>query len=196
MEQILGNSFIVNTNLSTQPTTYVSDIRQLNGAAYAGTKFNSWTSRDSHDFTLLYNDSALLSIPYLVHTLTNFYSRYDSAPLINATISAWPRTTDNTIQNTIDYSSFTALIVLGTGLIMPLVTFAVEIVYDKETKTQSQIRLSGAGFLTYWGVSFLAFLLQYMILPIILFVIIYAIPPLNIASFQSLGEYITQIFLF
>lgn len=132
MEQILGNSFVVNTNLTTQPTAYVSDIRQLNGQAYAGTQFNAWTSRTSHNFTLLYNDSALLSIPYLVHTLTNFYSRYDGQPLINASLSAWPRTTDNTIANTIDYSSFTALIVLGTGLVMPLVTFAVEIVYDKE----------------------------------------------------------------
>lgn len=133
LDTILNGQFIVNTEVNPQPMLYLSNVSQVrDGNFFAGTLFNEWTSRDSNRLTLLYNDSALLSIPYLVHTLSNFYARLDGDQLINATLSPWPRTTANTIQNTIDYSSFTALIVLGTGLVMPLVTFAVELVYDRE----------------------------------------------------------------
>lgn len=133
LDSIISNNLIVNTNMSKQPILFSNSLDQVvSNNSWSGNVFNSWSDRNSHLITLLYNDSALLSVPYLVQTLTNFYSRLDGKPIIDATLSPWPRTTANIIQNAIDYSSFTALIVLGTGLVLPLVTFAVEIVADRE----------------------------------------------------------------
>lgn len=133
LDQILKSNFIVNTDLSLQAIRYLSNYSQLKpNNSFAGIVFNQWISRNFNNLTLLYNDSALLSVPYLIHTITNFYSRFDGESTINATLSPWPRTIANSILNTIDYSSFSAVITLGIGLVMPLVTFAVEIVADKE----------------------------------------------------------------
>jgi hypothetical protein len=117
---------------SSQPIVYVENVT-YNANSRSGLVFNNWTSPALNQLVLLYNDSALLSMPYLIHTLTNFYARLEGSEkeLINATLSPWPRTTANTIQN-LDYSIFTTLIVLGTGLVLPLSSFASEIVQDRE----------------------------------------------------------------
>jgi hypothetical protein len=129
----LNNNLIVNTQISPQPITYLSNLSSLTfqSNSLSGMIFNNWTSFNSNQITLLYNDSALLALPYLINSLTNFYSRLNQIPLVNATLSPWPRTASNQIQN-LDYSSFTALIILGTGLIIPLASFATEIVHDRE----------------------------------------------------------------
>lgn len=133
LDPLLINTLIVNTEMSSsQPIVYVENVT-YNANSRSGLVFNNWTSPALNQLILLYNDSALLSMPYLIHTLTNFYARLEGSgeELINATLSPWPRTTANTIQN-LDYSIFTTLIVLGTGLVLPLSSFASEIVQDRE----------------------------------------------------------------
>jgi len=132
LDQILGN-LIVNNALNQQPIKVIKEPSQLfdNSGCLSGLIFNNWLNTQTNEITLLYNDSALFSLPYLINTLSNFYSKIDKTNLINTTISAWPKTQDQTIQN-FDASSFSALIILGTGLILPLVSFATEIVHDRE----------------------------------------------------------------
>jgi hypothetical protein len=132
LDQILGN-LIVNNALNPQPITVIKEPGQLlnKNGGLSGLIFNEWSSTQTNDLTLLYNDSALFSLPYLINTLSNLYSKIDKTSLINTTISAWPKTQDQTIQS-FDASSFSALIILGTGLILPLVSFATEIVHDRE----------------------------------------------------------------
>lgn len=71
-------------------------------------------------------------MPYLINTISNFYSNVDKMPQINATISAWPKLNSLTDLALFDPSIFSSLIILGIGLLAPLVSFAVEIVHDKE----------------------------------------------------------------
>jgi hypothetical protein len=132
LQPIIDSNLVVNNQLSPQPISYFNSLASLNTTtSFAGYVFNEWKDMFNNDLTLLYNDSAILSLPYMINALSNFYSSMDKSVLINATLSAWPRSAKNTIEN-LDYSSFSALIVLGSGLIMPLASFAAEIVQEKE----------------------------------------------------------------
>ena len=115
-------------------STFTDETQLLNSphGSLAGFVFNKWSSTAVNEMILLYNDSALLGLPYLINKLTNFYAEIDGTPTINASISAWPKTTLQASLDSFDASSFSALIVLGTGLILPLTSFAVEIVHDRE----------------------------------------------------------------
>jgi hypothetical protein len=107
------------------------DLLHSKQDSYGGIIFNEWNNDEDNSLTLLYNDSALLSAPYLINTLTNLYTRQYDRKLINASISAWPKTVQTTIE-ALDFSSFTFLILLGAGMLIPLVSFATEIVHDRE----------------------------------------------------------------
>jgi hypothetical protein len=100
-------------------------------SSYGGIIFNEWNSDKDNQLTLLYNDAALLSAAYLVNTLSNVYTRTYGLKQINASIAAWPQTVQTTIE-ALDFSSFTFLILFGTGMLIPLVSFATEIVHDRE----------------------------------------------------------------
>ena len=81
-------------------------------------------------FTMIYNDSAILSIPYLLNIVTNFQSRVDNTPIMNASITSFPNA--DCVLNTFDSASFTSDVMFGFAILLPSVTFAVEAVYDKE----------------------------------------------------------------
>ena len=65
-----------------------------------------------------------------------------------------------------------------------------------QLKCKNQLLLSGCGFLKYWGTLFLAFLSQYSITPILLFLFVYAIPPLNVAAFNHPGAILSLVLIF
>lgn len=128
------NSYLkVNTMLLSQPFNYVKNLTYLfDYQSFSGLIFKKWTGNvNGNKITLLYNDTALLSLPYVINELTNFYSNIEHLPFINTTFAAFPK-----IQSDADYvfdrSSFSALIILGIGLVMPTVSFATEIVHDRE----------------------------------------------------------------
>lgn len=136
LDGLLKQNLIVNTDLLQQPIKNLNDfskIFNLTTSSYAGLVFNEWLSVSENQLTLLYNDSAMLSVPYLLNTLSNFYSRLEHSTQIKASISAWPKLSDNTVD-ILDVSSFSSMLILGTGLIIPLVSFATEIVHDREVR--------------------------------------------------------------
>ena len=117
-------------------TTYhiFKDQFQILNSQYgseAGFIFNN-NSLIDNQLTLLYNDSALLGLPYLINKMSNFYAEINQTQFINASISAWPKTTSQASLAAFDTGSFTALLILGSSLILPLTSFAVEIVADRE----------------------------------------------------------------
>ena len=137
LDSIFQSDLIVNDQFSngSQPIKLFQNKTQmfeLKNGVLSGLIVNKWSGRSDNQLTILYNDSALFSLPYLLNTITNFYSNIDKMSQINTTISAWPKLNSLTDLALFDPSVFSSLIILGIGLIMPLVSFAVEIVHDKE----------------------------------------------------------------
>jgi hypothetical protein len=137
LDSVFQNNLIVNDQFSntSQPIKLFQNKAQLfesKNGVLSGLIVNKWNSRSDNQLTVLYNDSALFSMPYLINTISNFYSNVDKMPQINATISAWPKLNSLTDLALFDPSIFSSLIILGIGLLAPLVSFAVEIVHDKE----------------------------------------------------------------
>ena len=92
---------------------------------------NKWINKEQNDVVLLYNDSALLSLPYLLNIVTNFYSSLDNISLINTNLSSLPKIAEDSYK-IFEANSFTSLIIVSIGFILPAVSFAAEIVHDKE----------------------------------------------------------------
>jgi hypothetical protein len=115
-------------DINSSHTSYLEDYNQtLSQQSYTGFIFDSLKN-----VTLLYNDSALFSVPLLVNKLTNFYNKIENKTLIKTTLQVFPATEKDINADTFDSSSFAALLVLGIAIAMPTVSFAVEIVHDKE----------------------------------------------------------------
>nr|QUF59433.1 ATP-binding cassette transporter Abca5 [Brachionus angularis] len=192
LDEIISKNLIVNDKIMPQP--FLSLNQESNFvSSYSGFIFENVSNMTIKNLILLYNDSGLLTMPYLINTLSNFYSRLDNSELINASLTTWPKNVSKNSAN-FDSSTFSSLIILGTSLIIPLVSFATEIVHDRELKCKAQLTLSGCTFINYWASSIFCFLAQYILLPILLFAIIYLIPPLNIPYFMPAGAVFT-IFL-
>jgi hypothetical protein len=129
LDSIINGNLIVN-NQSMQPFEFIdsqSNLLNLPTSHSSGLIFDTISN---FDMTMLYNDSALLSVPYLLNTIANLFSRLDNTPLINASITSLPNANCDT--NLFDTASFTSILMFGFAIILPSVTFAVEIVYDKE----------------------------------------------------------------
>ena len=130
LDSIINENLIVN-NQTIQPFELIdakTDLLKLQSSHFSGLEFNQIST--SNDLTMLYNDSALLSIPYLLNTVTNFQARLDNTSTINASITSFPNAECNI--NTFDSASFTSILMFGFAIVLPSVSFAVEIVYDKE----------------------------------------------------------------
>nr|QNH67864.1 ATP-binding cassette transporter subfamily A member 5 [Brachionus rotundiformis] len=184
----LIDNLIVNNELNPQPFKFTKSDLNNSFRSYAGIIYQ----KSLEDLILYYNDSAVFSVPYLLNTFSNLNSRLDGLSPINASLTSWPQVKTQDVSF-FDASSFTTLIILGISLIFPLVSFAAEVVQDRELKCKNQLRLSGCGFWTYWIPTLIAYLIQSSFLPIILFFVIYAIPPLNIPEFMPGGAVFTII---
>ena len=94
---------------STNPDYYVD----FPTGSYAGINFQQWNSLSQNSLVATYNDSAILSMPYLVNTITNFFAGLDGSPMVNASLSAFPKLATQCDASSFDASSFSSLIVLG-----------------------------------------------------------------------------------
>lgn len=188
--------FIRKNSELTNNFTYSSTVRSLvyKHNSITGIVIEDWVNRNQNDLILLYKDSALLSLPFLLNTLTNFYSNLDNIPLINATLSSLPKIVHDDYK-VIDADSFVSLILLGIGFILPAVSFVGEIIHDKELKCQKQLQLSGIGFLLYWSTSVIFFLVQYMSVPMLIFIVLFTGNHVSIFpdAFAPLSNYIFQL---
>jgi hypothetical protein len=134
LDPIIGSRLIVNTDLSQQPIELIKDLNSLlaspNGA-YNGLGFVT-PSNVLDELVLVYNDSATLGMPNLIQIVSNFFSRMEGNQLIKASIGAMPKLPSQCDSFIFDSSIFIALIVLGFAFIVPVISFATEIVHDKE----------------------------------------------------------------
>ena len=123
---------ILDHNLNDAPLQYLKNIPQLlDHPSYQGLKFDQWTDETHNNITLLYNDSALLGLPNLIHTYINFYLNTDhSTPLIT-TISALPKL-KNGLSDIYSPFNLLSLLMLGISFILPAVSYVTEIVHDRE----------------------------------------------------------------
>lgn len=117
----------VNNELNPQPIKFVKSISNINFSSYAG----FIQENNSEDLILYYNDSAILSIPYLVNIYTNLNSRLNGLSPINASLTSWPQIKTDDLSF-FDSTSFSTFIILGISVIIPLVSFAAEVVQDRE----------------------------------------------------------------
>ncbi len=151
----------------------------LENSSIGGLVLNQWISANQTDLILLYNDSALLSMPYLLNLLTNFHSSLENMPPINATLSSLPKIIENNYK-VFDAETLVALIILGIGLVMPAVSFAGEVVHEKELMCEGQLRLAGCTYSKYWSVNVGFFFVQYIFVPLIVLLVIFLIPPIDL----------------
>jgi len=127
IENFLNTSIRLNNHIS-----YCESVKNLlSVSSIYGFILEEWIDRNENDIVLLYNDSALLSLPVMLHTLTNFYSVLDNIPLINTTLSTLPKIQQNDFK-VFDSNIFVSLIVLGIGFVLPALSFIAEIVEEKE----------------------------------------------------------------
>ena len=140
LEDILDDKLIVNTefNGDSQPLVFLNNsYADLLGYQYnSGMMFESWRNATDNALILLYNDSALLGMPYLLNTLAEFYSNIEDpqkrVTRINASLGALPMITYQDDLSAFDAGSFSSLIILGIGMVIPAISFAAEIVHDRE----------------------------------------------------------------
>lgn len=123
----LLQNLVVNNQLNPQPIKFTQSESNITSTSYAG--FIHQESRDN--LVLFYNDSAVFSVPYLINTFTNLNSRLNGLSIVNASLTSWPQV-KNEDASFFNASSFTTLIILGISLIFPLVSFAAEVVQDRE----------------------------------------------------------------
>lgn len=117
----------MNNELNPQPIKFAKSISNITFSSYAG--FIQENSLD--DLILYYNDSAVLSVPYLLNIYANLNSRINGLPLINSSLTSWPQIKSDDLL-LFDSTSFTTFIILGISIIIPLVSFAAEVVQDRE----------------------------------------------------------------
>lgn len=111
---------------------YCESVKSLlNITSIYGFILEEWINRSENDVVLLYNDSALLSVPVLLHTFTNFYSTIDNTPLTHTNISTLPKIQQNDYK-VFDSNSFVLLMILGIGSVLPAISFIAEVVKEKE----------------------------------------------------------------
>jgi len=167
------------TNINNKFIYKDSVMSLLENSTVGGLILNQWININESDIILLYNDSALLSMPYMLTLLTNFHSSVENLPFINTTLSTLPKIVENNYK-VFDAETLVSLIILGVGLVMPAVSFAGEIVHEKELKCENQLRLIGCGYLKYWGVNIGFFFLQNIFIPFSVFLVIFLIPSIDI----------------
>jgi hypothetical protein len=130
LDPTINQNLIVN-NHPLQPFELINattNLLKLSRFHSSGLSFDSISP--SANITMLYNDSAIFSVPYLLNTVTNFQSRLDNTPIINASITLFPNV--DCLSNLFDTGSFTSELMFGFTILLPSITFAVEAVHDKE----------------------------------------------------------------
>jgi hypothetical protein len=136
LDQLIDTNLIVNTMLNQQPIELIKNLSTLlsspNGA-FNGLGFSSLSATNVLDnLVLFYNDSATLGLSNLLQIVSNLYSRLEGSQQINVSIGAMPKLPDQCASFTFDTGIFSALMVLGLAFVVPVISFTVELVHDKE----------------------------------------------------------------
>ncbi|KAL4218252.1 ATP-binding cassette sub- A member 5 [Mactra antiquata] len=122
---------------------------------YLGVEINTLTQTAlgiTSSYKVMYNDSAVHSIPTTVNLMSNFLlasAQGSSVPstLIEAYSLPWPK-----LERPLEYNSaaFASILLIGMAFAFAPSSFAVDVVKDRQFKIRSQLRVSGLPFFQYW----------------------------------------------
>ncbi|XP_013402813.1 ATP-binding cassette sub-family A member 5 isoform X2 [Lingula anatina] len=163
-----------------------------------GIRINQWVNQSvsgMRNFTVIYNDTAIHSLPALIGTIDSMVLKMTRFPAnVNATINTtnlpWP-----SINPTIvfDSGAFSAIILIGMGMVMVAPGFAGELVKERQFKSRSQLRISGITLNIYWGSMFLVDIVQFAVVPVLSIIIILAF---QVESLLVPGAIVSLIILY
>ena len=125
-DQLINNTLQLKIHFSFSE----SYLDLLNKSSIGGLVINEWVNKSENDLVLMYNDSALLGLPVLLHSFANFYAHLDNSSFINTTLSTLPKINQSDYK-AFDANSFVSLIILGIGYVLPVVSFISEVVQEK-----------------------------------------------------------------
>ena len=133
LSSLLTQSLIVNNKYIQQPIHYwnQNQLPNVTKSHASGFIINNWMNSTSDSLTAYYNDSALLSLPYLVNVITNLYAKIDNIPPIDASISSFSKPKCGLRSNV---NLYVFILLIGFAFTAQTATFAVELVHDREVR--------------------------------------------------------------
>ncbi|KAK3091975.1 hypothetical protein FSP39_024134 [Pinctada imbricata] len=147
-------------------------------------------------WALLYNTTAAHSIPVLVNLLSNGLLYGYSAITGNNVTSQiagyskpWPA------EKKLEYnqSAFSAVILLGVGLLVIAPGFAVDLVIDRERKARCQLRVSGVTQTVYWLSNFCVDIAKFLVTGVLILILALA---MQLDSLKNGGAILSLILIF
>ncbi|KAJ8299359.1 hypothetical protein KUTeg_023419 [Tegillarca granosa] len=192
------SSFIVTENYNN-----VSELQSVSphfmGIDLETLMYNSTEQVYDSGFTLLYNDSAVHSIPALINLMSLSLLNMNAA-ITNMTLTAGINLMASSLpwkgyDTVLSYSNsvFSASILIAMAFVATPPGFAVELCTDRYHKVRSQLRATGIKFSVYYGANFFVDVIKFYI-PAILCLII--IPALQIEGLDNGGAIVSLILIF
>ncbi|CAL1534216.1 unnamed protein product [Lymnaea stagnalis] len=167
--------------------TYAAGTKNTSDVAphYLGMQINKLMGDLLQNFVILYNDTALHSIPVAINLATQSILKSSN---LSARVSVysfpWPE-----ISQVIAFNSaaMTGPLLIGLAFILVIPGFAADIVQDREWKLRGQLRISGVRFREYWGTIYLSDILLYLIPSVSVLIIVLAMQVPGLSSTGAMG---------
>ncbi|XP_035824811.1 ATP-binding cassette sub-family A member 5 [Aplysia californica] len=150
-----------------------------------GLQMSRLSGQSLMNFAVLYNDSALHSIPTVISMASqSLLNMSGSSDLINGSSLPWPQ-----LKVTVVYNGNTmgTTLMIGLAFLLVISGFASEAVQDRELKLRSQLRISGIDFGLYWGTMYLVDLISYLIPSLSIIIITLAMQVDGLSSPGAMG---------
>ncbi|KAH9494888.1 ATP-binding cassette sub- A member 5 [Bulinus truncatus] len=153
---------------------------------YMGIEVQNITGQNFNKFVILYNDSALHSVPAAINLFSQtMLSLYNATKSIIVNNLPWPQ-----IDSVILFNSGALMAPLLVGLAFMLIIpgFAADIVQDREWKLRGQLRISGVTFNEYWASIYAFDVVLYMIPSILVLIVVLAMQIEGLSSPGAVGS--------
>ncbi|XP_064604121.1 cholesterol transporter ABCA5-like [Liolophura sinensis] len=197
-----GSSFITLLKMNLEVAIKIdesnSSVNLLDARPHhVGVNFSSLTpAAQGYDssFTVLYNDTAVHSLPVAIDLLLNglYGMVLASAPPKHIHTFNLPWNNTETVL-TFNNGAFSASIILALAFALIPGGFGTLIVREREVKARSQLRVSGVSWVMYWGTSFIFHFLQFSIPAILCIIVVLAA---QVPSLSHAGAILCLILLF
>uniref|UniRef100_A0A2C9L5H4 ABC transporter domain-containing protein n=2 Tax=Biomphalaria glabrata TaxID=6526 RepID=A0A2C9L5H4_BIOGL len=153
---------------------------------YLGIQVQNISGKNLNNFVILYNDSALHSVPAAINLFTQtVLSFFNSSASINISSLPWPQTESGILFNS---GAFMAPLLVGLAFMLIIPGFAADIVQDREWKLRSQLRISGVSFNEYWASIYAADIILYLIPSVLVLIIVLAMQIDGLSSPGAVGS--------
>ncbi|CAG5124848.1 unnamed protein product, partial [Candidula unifasciata] len=172
--------------------TYLAGTKNTSDVAphLIGIQIDRVIGQNLTDFTVLYNDSAALSIPVVINMVTqNILNSSNINVQINGSSLPWP-----SVMGQFLIVSMVTAILVAVCIILIVPTFTYDIVKERQFKLRSQLHISGVTFNVYWGTIYICDLLT-LFMPVIgIIIAFFAIQMQGFNSVGALGALVLVVF--